>query len=69
MNIMLSHELFGNYLSKSAWLSEIQHIPRHATVDRGLAKVLKWLAEGQDYILGSSRSSVNIQIPSQQKYI
>ena len=30
-NQKLSHELLGNYLSKSAWLSEIQHIPGHAS--------------------------------------
>ena len=31
-NEKLSHELLGNYLSKSAWLSEIQHIPGHANL-------------------------------------
>ena len=29
-NWKLLHELLGNYLSKSAWLSKIQHIPGHA---------------------------------------
>ena len=38
-NEKLSHELLGNYLSKSAWLSEIQHIPGHAIVSGRTMKI------------------------------